>query len=173
MTFAASVLPTPASPSMNSGFCSLRARKIDVPNARSPMYLRSRRRRSTSSMVAGALTLTKSTRQPVHTDSPDEPTCSPQQTSDRPDYPGRWPGSAGRGPPRDSLRALGLLNRPFGQHTGEVLLVFRTCAQVAGRVEPIRRMLRRLFRLGALLERLLDGVRPDRRDADVRQPDPP
>ena len=34
-------------------------------------------------------------------------------------------------------------------------------------------MLRRLFRLGALLERLLDGVRPDRRDADVRQPDPP
>ena len=33
MTLAASVLPTPASPSMNSGFSSLSARKIDVASA--------------------------------------------------------------------------------------------------------------------------------------------
>src|SRR5205809_4423033 len=56
MTLAASVLPTPASPSMKSGFCSCRARKIDVARARSPMYRRSRRRSSTSSIDRGAAT---------------------------------------------------------------------------------------------------------------------
>src|SRR5438874_612229 len=56
MTLAASVLPTPASPSMKSGFCSWRARKIDVARARSPMYRRSRRRSSTSSIDRGAAT---------------------------------------------------------------------------------------------------------------------
>src|SRR5437899_6756790 len=61
ITFAASVLPTPASPSMKRGFSSLRARKIDVARPRSPMYRRSRRRRSTSSMLAGAVIPTNST----------------------------------------------------------------------------------------------------------------
>src|SRR5947207_13416620 len=56
MTLAASVLPTPASPSMNRGFWSWRARKIDVARARSPMYRRSRRRSSTSSIDRGAAT---------------------------------------------------------------------------------------------------------------------
>src|SRR2546430_9948549 len=126
-------------------------------------------------MVAGALTLTKSTRQAEYPDSPDEPTCSPQQTSDSPDYPGRWPGPGqpGLGPPRDSLRALGLLDRPLGQHAGEVLFVFRAGAQVAAWVEPVRRVLGRLLRLAALLERFLDRGRPDRRDADVGEADPP
>src|SRR3981189_3120378 len=59
MTLAASVLPTPASPSMKSGFSSFRARKIEVARPRSPMYLRSRRRCSTSSMVVGAPSVTR------------------------------------------------------------------------------------------------------------------
>src|ERR1700686_5354222 len=58
MTFAASVFPTPASPSMKSGFSSFRARKIDVARARSPMYFRSRRRASMSSMLVGAAVVT-------------------------------------------------------------------------------------------------------------------
>src|SRR5438132_554448 len=93
-------------------------------------------------MVAGALTLTKSTRQAEYPDSPDEPTCSPQQTSDSPDYPGRWPGPGQPvlGPPRDSLRALRLLDRPLGQHAGEVLFVFRAGAQDTAWVEPARRV---------------------------------
>src|SRR5438445_761678 len=61
ITFAASVLPTPASPSMKSGFSSLSARKIDVARPRSPMYRRSRRRRSISSMLAGAVIPLKTT----------------------------------------------------------------------------------------------------------------
>src|SRR6267378_459907 len=61
MTFAASVLPTPASPSMKRGFSSFNAKKMDVARPRSPMYRRSRRRCSTSSMLAGAVIPSNST----------------------------------------------------------------------------------------------------------------
>src|SRR5260221_4008065 len=49
---------------MNSGFSSLRARKIAVARARSPMYWRSRRRASTSSIVVGAAASFTCTRVP-------------------------------------------------------------------------------------------------------------
>src|SRR5690349_3272870 len=74
--------------------------------------------------------------------------------------------------PPDQL-LLRLLDRPLGEHAGEVLLVLRAGAQVARRVETVRRMLGRLFRLGALLQRVLHGVRADRRRGHVREADAP
>src|SRR5437899_2450320 len=79
--------------------------------------------------------------------------------------------SAGPGHP-ETLLALRLLNRPLGEHAGEVLFVFRAGAQVAAWVEPVRRVLGRLLWLGALLERLFHGGGPDRRDPDVGEADP-
>src|SRR2546426_10225219 len=146
MTLAASVLPTPASPSMKSGFCSLRARKMDVASARSPMYLRSRRRRSTSSMVGGALTVDKA------------------YEVARPDWPGH---------PESLLTSFGLVDGPLGQDARKVLLVLRAGPQVAGWAEAVRRMLGRLFRFGALVQRLLAGGRPDGASDDGGGAHPP
>src|SRR3989442_3025898 len=85
-----------------------------------------------------------------------------------------WPGPVSRTePPQDSLSALGLLDRPLGEHAGEVLLVLRARAEVAARVKPVGGMLRRLFRLGALLQRILDRGRPHRSGPDVGQADAP
>src|SRR6202022_606504 len=100
MTLAASVLPTPASPSMKRGFSSFRARKIDVARARSPMYLRSRRRRSISSMLGGEAAVT-----PKGYDLKRRRLVARRAAE----------------PPRRAL--LGLLDRSFGQHARQVLLV--------------------------------------------------
>src|SRR6478752_2546699 len=108
MTLAASVFPTPASPSMKRGFSSLRARKIDVARPRSPMYLRSRRRCSTSSMVVGT------------------PAVTPQ------DYV--VPQHECRAT-RASLTRL--LDRPLGQQPREVLLVLGARTQVSGRIQSV------------------------------------
>src|SRR5213078_1152759 len=70
-------------------------------------------------------------------------------------------------PKRLLLAAFRLVNGPLGEDTGKVLLVLRACPQIAGGVEPVRSMLGCLFRLGAFLQRLLDGGRPDGRRADV------
>src|ERR1700682_2919987 len=145
MTLAASVLPTPASPSMKSGFSSLRARKIDVARARSPMYLRSRSRCSTSSIVAG------------------EVTWKGYELRDE-----RWAGATAG--PRPLLR---LLDRSLGQHSSQVLLVLGAGAQVAGRVQAVGCVLRRIFWLGAVVQSVLDCLRADWCRTDVRQPDAP
>src|SRR5438105_8626644 len=81
--------------------------------------------------------------------------------------------SRGSGHLADWLLALRLLNRSLGQHAGQVLLVLRAGPQIAARVEPVRGMLRGLFRLGATLQSLLDRGRPNRRDADVGEADAP
>src|SRR3977135_3940976 len=144
MTFAASVLPTPASPSMNSGFSSLRARKIDVARPRSPMYLRSRRRCSTSSIVEGA------------------PTVTPKGYE------------VARRECRTTWASLtGLLDRPLRQHPGQMLFVLGARAQVTGGVQAVRCVLRRFLGLGAFLQRLLDGVGTNRSRSDVGQADAP
>src|ERR1700687_451837 len=143
MTLAASVLPTPASPSMKSGFSSFRARKIDVARPRSPMYLRSRRRASTSSMVAGEPAVT-----------PTDYEVARQRTE----------------PPVSLIR---LLDSSLRQDPGQVLFVLRARAQVTGGVQAIRRVLRRLLRLGALFQRLLDCFRADRGRSDVGESDAP
>src|SRR5438552_16789561 len=85
----------------------------------------------------------------------------------------RWLGQTGRATPGILLLALRLLNRPLGQDAGKVLFVLRAGAQVSGRIEPVRRVLRCLFRLGSRLERLLDRVRPDCRWPDVGEPEAP
>src|ERR1700682_296624 len=143
ITLAASVLPTPASPSMKSGFSSFRARKIEVARPRSPMYLRSRRRDSTSSMVAG------------------EPLVTPT------DY------EVARRRTEPPLSLTRLLDRPLGQHPSEVLLVLGAGSPLARSRPPIRRVLRRFLWLGALLQRVLDGLGADRRRSYVRQADAP
>src|SRR5712691_11509651 len=96
-------------------------------------------------MVAGALTDSKST---------------------------RWPDPP-IGPPRPLLASLGLVYRPLGEHAGQVLLVLGRGAEVAGRVEPVRRVLLRLFRLGAVVQGLLHCSRPHRRRPDFGKPDAP
>src|SRR5450759_3793817 len=112
MTLAASVLPTPASPSMKSGFSSFNARKIDVARARSPMYLRSRSRCSMSSIVAGDVAVT----------------CKGYET--------RWPGAKYRA---TRYPLLGLLDRSLREHPRQVLLVLRARSQDARRVQPVGR----------------------------------
>src|ERR1700674_1030999 len=115
MTLAASVLPTPASPSMNRGFSSFSARKIDVARARSPMYLRSRSRCSTSSIVAGGAAGTrKGYEQSVgpHLIA----ACAPEVA--RREIPGH------------QTPLLGLFDRSLGQHPRQVLLVLRARTQV-------------------------------------------
>src|SRR2546430_16778786 len=73
----------------------------------------------------------------------------------------RWLGQTDRATPGILLLALRLLNRPLGQDAGKMLFVLRAGAPVSGRIEPVRRVLRCLFRLGSRLESLLDRVRPD------------
>src|SRR5438067_8389991 len=85
----------------------------------------------------------------------------------------RWLGQTDRATPGILLLALRLLNRPLGQDAGKVLFVLRAGAQVSGRIEPVRRVLRCLFRLGSRLESLLDRVRPDWSWPDVGEPDAP
>src|ERR1700730_10138443 len=146
MTLAASVLPTPASPSMNSGFSSFKARKIDVARARSPMYLRSRSRCSTSSIVAGEVAITRERLRE-----------------------GRWPGVSA-GPPCVLLR---LLDRPLGQDPGQMLLVLRARPEVAGRAQAVGCVLRCVLRLGAVMESLFNGMGTHGRRAHVGQADAP
>src|SRR6267378_5472017 len=145
MTFAASVLPTPASPSMNSGFSSLRARKIDVARPRSPMYLRSRSRCSTSSMLVGAPAVT----------------------------PKGYEADGPAGCRANTAVLTRLLDRPLGQHPGQVLFVLGARAQVTGRVQAIRCVLRRFLGVGTRVQRLLDRLGTDGRGADVGQADAP
>src|SRR5690348_18350485 len=144
ITFAASVLPTPASPSMNRGFSSFRARKIAVARARSPMYWRSRRRASTSSIVIGPPLVTCKR----------VPAASP------------WPAAG-------ECVSAGLLDRPLGEDPGEVLLVLRARPEVAGWVQPVGRVLGGLLRLGALAEGVLHGFGAHRCRPDVGEADPP
>src|SRR5450759_1176714 len=146
MTLAASVLPTPASPSMKSGFSSFNARKIDVARARSPMYLRSRSRCSMSSIVAGDVAVT----------------CKGYET--------RWPGAKYRA---TRYPLLGLLDRSLREHPRQVLLVLRARSQVARRVQPVGCVLCRLFWLGTVVQGFLNGSGTDWGWSDVGQPDAP
>src|SRR5437763_12341579 len=72
-----------------------------------------------------------------------------------------------------SYRLLRLLDSSFRQHPGEVLRVLRAGARVAGRVEAVGCVLRRLLGLGALRERVLHRLGALRRRADIGQADPP
>src|SRR6202521_268268 len=174
MTLAASVLPTPASPSMNSGFSSFKARKIDVARARSPMYLRSRSRCSTSSMVAmaaGELAVTRKGYEqsvgPILIAACAEISRSPPYRRLR----------AGGGPERNTgppIRPLlGLFDRSLGQDPRQVLLVFRACSEVTGRVQTVGRVLRSLLRLGTVVQGLLDRMGANRVRAHCVHPDAP
>src|SRR5450759_3793816 len=124
MTLAASVLPTPASPSMKRGFSSFKARKIDVARARSPMDLRSRRRCSMSSIVVGDVAVTRK-----GYERSIGPSLSPLARR-------RWPGISRRA---TRYPLLGLLDRSLREHPRQVLLVLRALSQVALRVEPVGR----------------------------------
>src|SRR3982074_1281237 len=145
MTLAASAFPTPASPSMKSGFSICGERKCVLARARSPMYLRSRKRASISSMLVGARSVT------------------------RKGYEGGGPARA-PGPQPSLLR---LLDGPLGEHPGQVLLVLRTRTKVARWVQAVRRVLRRVFRSGAVVKRLFDRLGADRRRSHVGQADAP
>src|ERR1700686_888979 len=137
MTLAASVLPTPASPSMKSGFSSFKARKIDVARARSPMYLRSRNRCSTSSIVAGEGDITPKAYEfpdvslpPLGEGGPrrsgwsDEGRCRLLRATET-TGPARTPGP---------VPLLRLLDRSLREHPSQVLLVLGARPEVAGRV---------------------------------------
>src|SRR5438067_2215286 len=77
-------------------------------------------------------------------------------------------------PPRpEPLLAFRLLDRPLREHAGQVLLVLRGSAQVAGRVEPVGGVLRRVLRLGAVMQSLLDRGRAHRRRSYVGPADAP
>src|SRR5882762_9159484 len=119
MTLAASVFPTPASPSMNRGFSSFRARKIEVARPRSPMYLRSRRRCSTSSMVLGAPSVTRKGYE-----------VDPHELRGLRLESVGMPFKARRDCRATPVSLTRLLDRSLGQHPRQVLLVLGARAQV-------------------------------------------
>src|SRR5437899_2074386 len=140
------------------------------------MYRRARMRRSISSMLARAVIPLKTTgraRDKVGFLRRQACTSKPK-------------GAASSGAPAAQTREIPRGFRSFrtgrlrclfycspGQHPRQMLFVLRAGAQVARRIETVGRVLGGLVWLGAIVQGLLNSLRPHRRRADVRQPDAP